>query len=144
MQNVTPVSDIETDRAFGPGVYRTVVNLHNANRSEPADIVVRVIEAHSIANPGPSAKDRLQRTLEPDEAVFVNCRAVQRILGASEDNADKVDGFMIIRSDRRLDALAVYSAVTRTPNGPNDGITMDVEHIRERIVRRSLDDEADE
>jgi len=135
-KNVTPLADIETDRAFGPGVYRTVLNLHNANRTEPADVVVRVIEAHSIANTTAGDSGRLQRALEPDQAVFVNCRAIQRILGSPEDSADKVDGFVIVRSDRRLDAAAVYSAVTRSPDAPNDGITLDIEHLRASVVRR--------
>ncbi len=134
-KNVTPLPDIETDRAFGPGVYRTVLNLHNVNRAEPTDVVVRVIEAHSIGNTTPGEKGRLQHALRPDEAVFVNCRAIQRILGSPEDDAVKVDGFVIVRSDRRLDAAAVYSAVTRSPNAPNDGITLDVEHLRGRVVR---------
>ena len=136
-KNVTALADIETERAFGPGVYRTVLNLHNADRSEPADIVVRVIEAHSIGAITPGDKGRSQHTLEPDEAVFVNCRAIQRILGSPEDDVAKADGFVIIRSDRRLDAAAVYSAVTRSPDGPNDGITLDIENLRERVVRRN-------
>lgn len=133
-KNVTIPATTDIGRAFGPGVYRTVLNLQNLGRGE-ADLRIRVREAHAIgASPG--ASGGIGTVLAPGEAAFLNCRRIQRILGGSEDVMDKIDGFIVVESNRRLNAAAVYTAVTRDPDIANDGITIDVEHIRAKVRRR--------
>ena len=126
-----PVTD--AGRAFMPAVYRTVINVHNLH-AEPIRIKIRAVEAHSIKNPVPGASGRVEKRLAPGQAVFVSCGAIQEILGDAPEAQNKVDGFVTIASPRRLDAAVVYSAVTRTPLEPNDGVTIDVERLRPKIV----------
>ncbi len=142
-KNVTPAADRrEIDRAFGPGVYRTVLNLQNLSRFN-ARVSIGVTEAHGLDTSAPGASGSVNRMLAPGEAVFVGCAAIQRLLVDSEANPRRIDGFITVESNRRLAAAAVYSAVTRTPEEPNDGITLDVEHLRAKVRLRdgSVDEE---
>ena len=125
----------DAGRAFAPAVYRTVVNLHNLH-ARPVKIVVRAVEAHHIANPEPGASGRLEKRLAPGQAVFLGCRVIQEMLGGDADAPDRVDGFLTIASPARLDAAAVYTAVNRAPVGLNDGVSLDVERLRPKIVYR--------
>ena len=122
-------------RAFLPAVYRTVVNLHNLH-ARPVKIVVRAVEAHHIGNPEPGASGRLEKRLAPGQAVFLGCRVIQEMLGGDADVPDKTDGFLTIASPLRLDAAVVYTAVNRAPVGLNDGVSLDVERLRPKIVYR--------
>lgn len=125
----------DAGRAFTPAVYRTVVNLHNLH-AEPVTVVFRAVEAHHVDNPVPGASGRIEKTIEPGQAVFIGCAKIQEILGDSPDNPDKIDGFVTVASRRRLDAAVVYTAVNRSPIDPNDGVTIDVERMRPKIVHR--------
>jgi hypothetical protein len=129
--------------AVGQGVYRTVINLQNT-AADPARISVHAVEAHSIATDSGGATGTVDKVLRPGEAIFVACPAIQRILGSPEDPPSRLDGFVNIVSTRRLNAAAVYTAVTRTPRGPNDGISMDVEHLRARVRRIDTGEEVQE
>ncbi|MCP5109830.1 MAG: hypothetical protein GY953_03225 [bacterium] len=122
-------------RAFTPAVYRTVINVHNFH-AESMTIVIGAVEAHSVANPNPGVSGRVEKTLQPNQAVFISCNAIQEILGDLPDVQNRVDGFVNIVAKRRLTAAAVYSAVNRSHIDPNDGVTLDVERIRARIIRR--------
>ena len=130
---VPPAND--TARAFGPAVYRTVVNLQNFH-GRPVDIVIAAVEATGVNDPNPGVTGRVERTLEPGEAMFVSCHAIQEILGDAPDVQRRIDGFVNIRSPRRLNAAVVYTAITREPFEVNDGVTVDVERIRAKILRR--------
>ena len=135
-KNVTGPNDAtEISRAFGPGVYRTVLNLQNLSRNETR-ISIRVTEAHGLDSPLPGATGSADRILEPGEAVFVGCAAIHRLLRDTEAAPRRIDGFITVESTRRLSAAAVYSAVTRSPDVVNDGITLDVEHLRARVRLR--------
>jgi len=125
----------DAGRAFTPAVYRTVVNLHNLH-ARPVTIVIRAVEAHNIKNPVPGASGRREKTLAPGQAVFLGCGVIQEMLGAAPDHPEKVDGFLLIASPRRLDAAVVYTAVNRSPIGPNDGVSIDVERLRPKIIHR--------
>jgi len=134
-KNVTPPDDpSEAIRSFLPGVYRTVLNFQNLSR-DPATVRMIVTEATGVESPSTGSAGRIERVLAPGEANFLNCSAIQRILGGDAANPRKVDGFVTLESNRRLAAAAVYSAVTRSPQIANDGITLDVEHLRARIRR---------
>jgi len=134
-KNVTAPTDAsEAARSFLPGVYRTVLNLQNLSR-ERAVIRIVVTEATGIEAPTPTTAGRIERVLAPGEANFLSCAAIQRILGGDASDQRIVDGFVTLESNRRLAAAAVYSAVTRSPEIANDGITLDVEHLRARIRR---------
>jgi len=129
--------------AVGQGVYRTVINLQNT-AADPARISIRAVEAHSIATDGGGASGEVEKILRPGEAIFIACPAIQRLLGSPEDPPTRLDGFVNVVSTRRLNAAAVYTAVTRTPRGPNDGISVDVEHLRARVRRIDTGEEVQE
>lgn len=134
-KNTTPPDDpSEAIRSFLPGVYRTVLNFQNLSR-DPAVVRMVVTEATGMDSAALGSAGRIERVLAPGEANFLNCSAIQRILGGDAANPRKVDGFVTLESNRRLAAAAVYSAVTRSPDIANDGITLDVEHLRARIRR---------
>lgn len=137
------IDSTEIGRAFGPGVYRTVLNLQNLGRGE-ARVSINATEAHGLDSARPGASGSVERILAPGEAVFVGCAAVNRLLGDPEDALNKIDGFITVESTRRLSAAAVYSAVTRNPDIVNDGITLDVEHLRARVRLRDGSLVADE
>jgi len=128
-----PATDV--GRAFTPAVYRTVLNLHNLH-DHPVKILIRAVEAHQIKNPVPGASGRIEKTLAPGQAVFLGCRAIQEMLQDDPGHPEKIDGFLTIASPRRLDAAVVYTAVNRSPIGPNDGVTIDVERLRPKILWR--------
>lgn len=134
-KNVAVPATTEIDRAFGPGVYRTVLNLQNLGRGG-ASLRIGVQEATALDAVAPGASGAVEYVLSQGDAIFVNCRQIQRILGGSEEAMDKIDGFIVVESNRRLNAAAVYTAVTRSPDVENDGITADVEHIRAKVRRR--------
>jgi hypothetical protein len=129
--------------AVGQGVYRTVINLQNT-AGDAARLSVRAAEAHSIATTGGGAAGEVEKVLRPGEAIFIACPAIQRILGSHDDPPSRLDGFVNIVSTRRLNAAAVYTAVTRTPRGPNDGISVDVENLRARVRRIDTGEEVQE
>lgn len=120
-------------RAFTPAVYRTVVNLHNLH-ARPVTLVIRAVEAHHVNNPNPGASGRIEKTLAPGQAVFLGCRAIMEILGGQPDRPDMVDGFVTVATKARLDAAVVYTAVNRSPVDPNDGVTIDVERMRPKVI----------
>lgn len=127
----------------GQGVYRTVINLQNT-AADGARVSIRAVEAHSIATDTGGAAGEVDKLLRPGEAIFVACPAIQRILGSPEDPPSRLDGFVNIVSTRRLNAAAVYTAVTRTPRGLNDGISVDVENLRARVRRIDTGEEVQE
>lgn len=129
--------------AVGQGVYRTVINLQNTS-GDAARLSLRAVEAHSIATTGGGAAGEVEKVLRPGEAIFIACPAIQRILGSPEDPPTRLDGFVNVISTRRLNAAAVYTAVTRTPRGPNDGISVDVENLRARVRRIDTGEEVQE
>ena len=128
-----PATDVGP--ASTPSVYRTVINLHNLH-AEPVGLVIRAVEARGLNSTVPGASGRIEKRLKPGEAVFIGCNAIQEILGGVPDVHNKVDGFVTVASKRRLDAAAVYSAVTRSPIVANDGVAIDVERLRPKIVWR--------
>jgi len=128
-----PANDV--GRAFTPAVYRTVVNLHNLH-ARPVTIVIRAVEAHHLDNPTPGASGRIDKTLDPGQAVFLGCRTIMEILGGQPEAPDKLDGFVTVATRARLDAAVVYTAVNRSPVDPNDGVAIDVEPIRPKILYR--------
>lgn len=136
------VTATDVGRAFTPAVYRTIVNLHNLH-ARPVTIVIRAVEAHHLNNPVAGSSGRVEKTLEPGQAVFLGCRMIQEILGGIPDAPNKIDGFVTVASKRRLDAAVVYTAVNRSPLDPNDGVSIDVERMRPKIVHRdgSVDEE---
>ena len=111
----------QTSAALFPGSYQTGVNIHNPNAQ---DVRFRMKLASGIG-----ISEFRDGSLEPDGATSVTCAQI-RDFGLQLIHG--FEGFLVIESMLSLDVVAVYTA---GKNG-NDGVTtMDVEYIRERVLR---------
>ena len=110
----------QTTDSLLPGVYQTVVNIHNPN-NQTARIRMKI----AVTNP-PIVSEFVKSGLKPDEAVKVDCTDVTRDFGITFIHG--AEGFLVIESTRSLDVTAVYTA------GPRGGevASIDVEQIKER------------
>ena len=111
----------QTTASLFPGVYQTVVNLHN-----PSNRTARLRKKIAVAVP-PAISQFFEDQLQPDDAKKVDCEdirnfGIQFIHGA--------EGFLVIESTESLDVVAVYTAGKR--GGEVESI--DVEPIRERRI----------
>ncbi|MFA5111439.1 MAG: hypothetical protein WC443_08550 [Desulfobaccales bacterium] len=108
----------QTTTSVLPGVYQTVVNIHNPN-----DRTVRLRK--KVTQPGLGISQFIEDQLKPDEAARVDCDQIARDFGPFIHG---VEGFLVIESTHSLDVTAVYTA------GKNGGEveSIAVEQIRER------------
>ena len=109
----------QTTGSLLPGVYQTVVNIHNPNE-QPVRLRMK------IAVPGRKPSKFVDDSLKPDFATSVDCGRITRDFGIVFIHG--AEGFLVIESTRSLDVIAVYTA------GPRGGevSSMDVEQVRER------------
>ena len=117
-----------------PGVYETIVNVHNfQNREMPffkklaLAFPPRAQEAGTIL---PIGIDRLG----VDEALKADCDDLRERLFRGDVPGDGFfEGYLVVQSPRRLDVDAVYTA------GLQDGVrSMHVEEVTERDMRTAL------
>jgi hypothetical protein len=85
-------TDIEVVR----GVYATAINIHNPNPF-PVRFRKKAVVANVESGPrGPISK-KLDETLQPDEAMFVDCSEVRTLLGpAITKNLVHFEGFVVL------------------------------------------------
>jgi len=112
----------QTTGSLLPGVYQTVVNIHNPNN-------VVVGYRKKIAVPGLEPSKFREDRLKPDFATKVDCEEVTQGFGIRFIHG--AEGFLVIESTHSLDVVAVYTA------GPRNGevSSMDVERVEERVLR---------
>jgi hypothetical protein len=110
----------QTTTSVLPGVYQTVVNIHNPN-----DQTVRW--RRKVTQPELGISKFVEDQLKPDEAARVDCDRIVRDFGPFIHGAE---GFLVIESTNSIDVTAVYTA------GKNGGEveSIDVEQIRERKI----------
>ena len=107
----------QTSDGLLPGVYETVVNIHNPQRKT-------VKLRKKLAHPGQISKFKNSR-VKPDGVKRFVCRNIQDF-GITFIHG--FEGFLVIESSDSLDVTAVYTA------GGKDGsvVSIDVEQIMER------------
>jgi NHL repeat/CARDB len=92
--------------AVSPGRYRTVINVHNPHADEVAFLKKAV-----IARPEGEAHGKISKLvedrLEADGALSINCKTIAERFGGPSPIGD---GFVVIKSDRTLDVVAVYTS----------------------------------
>lgn len=112
----------QTTGSLLPGVYQTVVNIHN-----PHYETVRYRMKIAVAGTSQISKF-VKEELGPDHAIRVNCDRITTDFGITFIHG--VEGFLVIESDDSLDVVAVYTA------GQVGGQveSLDVEHVRERKI----------
>ncbi|HYE28614.1 MAG TPA: hypothetical protein VEA61_10320 [Allosphingosinicella sp.] len=94
------------------GFYATAVNVHN-----PGPLVTfwRKVAIARPGAPGPISGFKAMQ-LKNDQAVEFDCRQIfAQLLAAGIQPGPFVKGFLVIRSQRQLDVVAVYTA------GPSNG-----------------------
>ncbi len=112
----------QTTSSLLPGVYQTVINIHNPNDQ---DVRFRM----KIAVIGLEPSKFIEDGLKPDHATRVDCVDIVRDFGIPFIHGP--EGFLVIESTDSLDVTAVYTA------GKNGGEveSIDVEQIRERRIQ---------
>lgn len=118
-------------RALAVGRYNTAINIHNPNE-ELAEFRWKVAPAF-VEEPGPFS-DFIQRELEPDQALEVDCPHIFDV-GADLRQQDLFKGFVVIQTNVQLDVVAVYSAGRETVE------TLDVERVEPRKIQRESDND---
>jgi hypothetical protein len=113
----------QTTTSLLPGSYETVVNIHNPN-SKPAGFRMKLATATSTKVQPPQITKFIKDVLQPDQATKVDC---SRLGEFGNQPIHGFEGFLVIESVLSLDVVAVYTA----SNG-NQGVSIDVEYIRER------------
>ena len=125
--------------ALMPGKYRTAVNVHN-----PWDQPALIEKWVTLSNPQgipPITGDRIHETLQSWSAFDVDCPHMRDQFGLPKDaQVPGGKGFMVIRSDRELDIVAVYTSRTETPNKNGMGISIDVETIEPKLVTTTFEE----
>jgi hypothetical protein len=113
----------QTTSSLLPGVYVTVVNIHNS-----ASRTARIRKKLAITTP-PEISKFITDQLASDEAVKVDCEQVTHDYGIVFIHG--VEGFLVIESTESLDVIAVYTAGHR--GGEVESLA--VERVHERILR---------
>jgi hypothetical protein len=113
----------QTTDSLLPGIYETVVNVHNPNNQ-----AARIRKKIAVTSP-PAISKFVGDGLKPDEALKVDCTDIVRDFGITFIHG--AEGFLVIESTLSLDVTAVYTA------GPRGGevASIDVEQIKERKIR---------
>ncbi|MDT5061244.1 MAG: hypothetical protein QOH63_1703 [Acidobacteriota bacterium] len=113
----------QTTTSLLPGSYETVVNIHNPN-SKPAGFRMKLATATSTKVQPPQITKFIKDVLQGDQATKVDC---SRLGEFGNQPIHGFEGFLVIESALSLDVVAVYTA----SNG-GQGVSIDVEYIRER------------
>jgi hypothetical protein len=113
----------QTTSSLLPGVYQTVINIHNPN-----DKQVRFRKKIAVTTP-PQISEFKKGSLKPDEAIKIDCSDITQDFGITFIHG--AEGFLVIESTMSLDVVAVYTAGSR--GGEVESI--DVEHVPERQLR---------
>ncbi len=107
-------------KIIAKGKYFTSINLHNPS-NEGIIFRYKVAVALPGMKPGPVSRF-IKGKLEPDEASEIDCPDIYRLV---ESREKLIKGFVVIKSQFKLDVVAVYTVA-----GSNGYIeTMDIERI---------------
>jgi hypothetical protein len=91
-------------RLVAPGMYFTVVNVHNPGR-ETTEFLKKFAVAFPGQKPGPVTK-LIEAKLGSDEAFAIECREIMDRTRAT----GFVEGFVVFESKVELDVVVVYTA----------------------------------
>ena len=115
--------------ALLPGQYKTAVNVHNP-WDQPASIEKWVTLSRPQGEPIISG-NRIQETLEAWGTFDVDCNHMRDDFGLPTGvKVPGGKGFMVIKSDQKLEVVAVYTSKLQNANGVGQGI--DVEYVSPR------------
>ena len=113
----------QTSPGLLPGVYETVINIHN-----PTYKTVKF--RMKVATSAGQVSKFISRALKADQATAVNCRQIVSDFGLFFIHG--AEGFLIIESEVSLDVTGVYTA------GHNGGQvqSIDIEEVKERRIEK--------
>jgi hypothetical protein len=122
-----------------PATYLTGINVHNPNNF-PVVFLKKVApalrEGTILAKPSEIRKFELP----PDFAVEIDCPDIGVLLNNTDIEAGKSfsKGFVVIETPlkQELDVVGVYTSMSTTQPGIQGDITLDVEPVTAKIIRR--------
>lgn len=91
---------------FSPGVYRTVVNIHNPNR-ETVPFTWQILVAGPVSEGSGARSERFEATIGAEEACFLDCEMAVRLSGMA--SGAHFDGWLVIETALDFDVVAVYT-----------------------------------
>ena len=124
--------------ALTPGKYRTAVNVHNP-WDEPAHIQ-KWVTLSPPQGQTPITGGRIADTLQSWSSFDVDCPHFRDDFWLPEGaKVPGGKGFMVIRSDKKLDVVAVYTSKSKNPPSDNGvGISIDVERVEPRMSKGTI------
>lgn len=125
---VGPAQAGQTEIPFEPGFYRTVVNVHNFQNKRVKFTKKAVLARSQFKERGLISK-KITEVLDYDQALGIGCFDILKLFGGPQPIGD---GFVVIESRDELDVVAVYTAL---PQDTTQGVSIDVEYIKPKIVR---------
>ena len=123
----TQAQDSSNNELVAPGLYKTVVNVHN-----PHDVAVdfrRKVALGGPANDGTISVFEFGQ-IGPDGVQYFDCAYMRRLSGIGFPNL--LDGFFVLEAEEPLDVAAYYSGHAIQGDGGLRAI--DVEQIAERAI----------
>ena len=115
--------------ALLPGQYKTAVNVHNP-WDQPASIEKWVTLSRPQGEPVISG-DQFQETLEAWGTFDVDCNHLRDNFGLPDGvKVPGGKGFVVIKSNQKLEVVAVYTSKLQSANGVGQGV--DVEYVAPR------------
>ncbi len=124
--------------ALMPGRYRTAVNVHNP-WDEPAHIQ-KWVALSPPQGQTPITGGRIADTLQPWSSFDVDCPHFRDDFWLPPDaKVPGGKGFMVIRADRELDVVAVYTSKALNPPSNNGvGTSIDVERVAPKMSKGAI------
>ncbi len=124
--------------ALMPGKYRTAVNVHNPS-DEPAHIQ-KWVTLSPPQGQTPITGGRIADTLQPWSSFDVDCLHFRDDFWLPEGaKVPGGKGFMVIRSDKMLDVVAVYTSKAKNPPSDNGvGTSIDVERVEPKMSNGTI------
>lgn len=114
------ICGLSEGKIIAPGTYFTAINLHNPSNNG-VSFRYKVALALPGLRPGPIS-GFIKGKLEPDQAAEIDCSDITKLISSREK---LIKGFVIIKSQSKIDVVAVYTAA-----GQNGYIeTLDIEQV---------------
>jgi hypothetical protein len=127
---VCGIAEDPEDFRLTQGRYATTINIRN-----PGPEVARFTKTLALTFPpreqAPGdVKEFARHDLRPDFALATDCDGVREEVFGGSGPAPYIDGFLVLKSDRSLDVVGVYTKAALDPE--RGGVAIDVETVSER------------
>jgi len=101
-----------TDKPFEPGIYLTVIDVYNSN-DFAVEFSVRAVVARSQRSPQGKISPEVLVTLQPSEAIGVDCVDIGNFLGGGSQPIG--NGVLEIEAPHNLKVIPAYTQCLSCP-----------------------------